>query len=269
MIGSVATSEFTPQVDIDPKDRPLILIAPRIEEAGEYNGEALSPWEEIAKCFVDAIVAAGGLPLQMALDCPDCVIERYVEVADGIAIPGGADVNPACWGDPEPYDPALCCDVRDTFELKLVEYALKAQKPLFATCRGAQLLNVACGGTLCMDVPGLGACEGMTQWKHDGVITKPVHPVTVEKDSLLSRVLDGATIIQTNSAHHCCVSTTGPDVRVTAHATDGVPEAIEVAGQPFALGVQWHPEYTWQTIESDFKLWAAFVDAAREGRASR
>lgn len=83
------------------------------------------------------------------------VIRHYIDIADGIAIPGGPDVNPKRWGDDRPYDPTLCCEIRDSFEFKLVGEVLRAKKPLFTTCRGTQLLNVATGGTLCMDVPSL------------------------------------------------------------------------------------------------------------------
>lgn len=269
MIGTKATATFSPHVTVAPEDRPVILIAPRWENAKEVNGEKLSANESIAKCFVDAIIAAGGLPLQMALNCSVDIIQRYIDMADGIAIPGGPDVHPRCWGDPTPYNPTLTCEIRDAFELKLVAYALEAKKPIFTTCRGTQLMNVAQGGTLCMNVTSLGAREGMAQWKHESVLTQPVHPVEVEEGSMLASILDGQQLIQTNSAHHCCVSDLGENVRVAAYATDGVPEAIEVMDQPFALGVQWHPEYTWSFIESDFKLWKAFIQAAIDNRKSR
>ncbi len=159
MIGTRTSSSYTPHVDVDPADRPLILVAPRWEEAKPFLSETLSPNEEIASVFVDAILAAGGLPLQMSITEDIEVIRHYVEIADGIAIPGGPDVNPKRWGDDRPYDPTLCCEIRDSFEFKLVDEVLRAKKPLFTTCRGTQLLNVATGGTLCMDVPSLGARE--------------------------------------------------------------------------------------------------------------
>lgn len=149
--------------------------------------ETLSPNEEIASVFVDAILAAGGLPLQMSITEDIEVIRHYVDIADGIAIPGGPDVNPKRWGDDRPYDPTLCCEIRDSFEFKLVGEVLRAKKPLFTTCRGTQLLNVATGGTLCMDVPSLGAREGRTQWRHTHVLNDPVHPVEVVPGSLLER----------------------------------------------------------------------------------
>jgi len=262
MIGTRTSSSYTPHVDVDPADRPLILVAPRWEEAKPYLSETLSPNEEIASVFVDAILAAGGLPLQMSITEDIEVIRHYVDIADGIAIPGGPDVNPKRWGDERPYDPTLCCEIRDRFEFKLVNEVLRAKKPLFTTCRGTQLLNVATGGTLCMDVPSLGAREGSTQWRHTHVLNDPVHPVEVVPGSLLERAVGGHRLIQTNSAHHCCVDRLGKSTRLVAKATDGVPECIEVEGQPFCLGVQWHPEYTWQTLETDFNLWKSFVEAA-------
>ena len=147
MIGTRTSSSYTPHVDVDPADRPLILVAPRWEEAKPYLSETLSPNEEIASVFVDAILAAGGLPLQMSITEDIEVIRHYVEIADGVAIPGGPDVNPKRWGDERPYDPTLCCEIRDRFEFKLVNEVLRAKKPLFTTCRGTQLLNVATGGT--------------------------------------------------------------------------------------------------------------------------
>ena len=185
MIGTRTSSSYTPHVDVAPADRPLILVAPRWEEAKPFLSETLSPNEEIASVFVDAILAAGGLPLQMSITEDVDVIRHYVEIADGIAIPGGPDVNPKRWGDERPYDPTLCCEIRDRFEFKLVNEVLRAKKPLFTTCRGTQLLNVATGGTLCMDVPSLGAREGRTQWRHTHVLNDPVHPVEVVPGSLL------------------------------------------------------------------------------------
>ncbi len=270
MIGPLtSTDNYNPHVEWAASERPLILVAPRWTEDCEHATEPLSPNESIAEWFVDAIIAAGGLPLQMALNCDDDIIDTYVQMADGVAIPGGPDVNPKRWGDTNPYDPTLCCEIRDAFEFKLVQAVIRARKPLFTTCRGTQLLNVAMGGTLCMDVPSLGAVDGMVQWRHTHALNEPVHPVNVREGSLLQQAVGGATQVQTNSAHHCCVDQLGQNVVLSGRATDGVPEAIEVTGQPFCLGVQWHPEYTWKKIESDFNLWRAFVAAAAEVKAAR
>lgn len=243
--------------------RPVILVAPRWIPETLYGTERLAAQEAISDCFVDAILAAGGLPLQMALTTDEGVIDAYLELADGIALPGGPDVSPRLWGSDAPADPALLCEARDAFEIPLVRRALEADLPLFATCRGAQVVNVALGGTLCTDVPSLGASEGMVQWRHEAVLHDAAHPVVVEEGSLLSRAMGGVTTAQVNSSHHCCVGALGEGVRLSARATDGVPEAIEVPGRRFCLGVQWHPEYTWRGLGTDLSLWRSFVDACR------
>ena len=89
--------------------RPVVLVAPRWEAPVVEGSETIAPQEAIADCFVDAILAASGLPLMMALTEDEDVIAEYVERADGIAVPGGPDVSPALWGDERPYDPALLC----------------------------------------------------------------------------------------------------------------------------------------------------------------
>lgn len=227
------------------------------------GSETIAPQEAIADCFVDAIAAAGGLPLMMSLTEDEDIIAEYVSLADGVAVPGGPDVSPALWGDERPYDPKLLCPQRDAFELPLLRAVLVADKPLLTTCRGTQLLNVALGGTLCMDVPSLGAREGMVQWRHTGILNGVAHPVEVEAGSLLSCSLGGVTRAQVNSAHHCCVDRLGEGVRLVARATDGVPEGIEVPGRRFCVGVQWHPEYTWREVGTDLALWESFVGACR------
>lgn len=244
--------------------RPLIGVTPRWEHkhGGLADYEVVSPEETIAHCFTAGIVAAGGLPVLLPLTEDESVMDECVAMCDGFAIPGGPDVNPARWGV-EGYDQSLLCPERDAFEFALVERVLAADKPLFTTCRGTQLLNVACGGTLCMDVPSLGAPEGMAQWRHTGILTMPAHPVDVFPGTLLSRCVGGQVQLQVNSAHHCCVEKLGDGVVLSARATDGVPECIELPDRRFVLGVQWHPEYTWPHLASDMGLWKSFVDACR------
>ena len=243
---------------------PIIGISPRVREYPRSleAQERLAPEWVVSSGFGEAILAAGGLPVLMPLTADESVIEQYVQRFDGFAIPGGEDVSPALWGE-SGYDSQQLCPERDGFELALVCRVLAADKPLLGTCRGAQLLNVALGGTLCMDVTSLGAPEGMAQWRHTKILTTPAHPVEVEEGTLLADAVGGRTSIQVNSSHHCCIARLGEGVRLTARATDGVPEAIEVPSKHFAVGVQWHPEYTWRTLDTDMGLWRAFVAACR------
>lgn len=242
--------------------RPVILVAARFEEGRAHKTEVLAPNECGARVFFDAILAAGGLPVQMSLTDDEDVIDQYVELADGVAIPGGPDVDPKLWGDDAPYDESLLCHVRDACELPLVRKAIAADKPLFTTCRGTQMLNVALGGTLDMDVPSIPRREGSVAHDHADLLTRTSHRVEIEPGSLLERA-SGSHGFAVNSAHHCCVGELGEGLVLSATSDDGIPECIEMPSRRFVLGVQWHPEYTWMPGGPDFNLWKAFVDACR------
>lgn len=245
-------------------ERPLIGITPRYAkgQVDEY-GNTRSDDELMAKVFTDSIYAAGGMPVLLPLICDGELQDRMVERCDGFAIPGGPDVDPAYWGV-EGYNEELLCHERDAFELPLVRRIIKADKPLFTTCRGTQLLNVALGGTLCMDVPNYPCPEGVQRANHNNCLSMLAHTIHVEQDSLLCQSLgEPGEIIEVNSWHHCCVDKLGDGLKLTARSTDGVPEAIERPENRFVLGVQWHPEYTWQLCDYDFNLWKAFVEASK------
>ena len=247
----------------DVQSRPIIGVAPRFQPDQEFLGERVGSSVAESTGQLDAIIAAGGMPVVLPLTDDEDLIRSYLDLCDGINVPGGPDVDPKLWGDDSGYDEKLLCHVRDGFELKLLSMALEMDKPIFTICRGTQMLNVVLGGTLCMDVPGLTPREGMNLWRHHMVLQTPAHPVEVKAGSLLSRCVGGRAELQVNSAHHCCVGELGKGAVLVAEATDGVPEAIEVPGKRFCLGVQWHPEHTWQRIPTDFMLWQAFVDACR------
>lgn len=248
------------------KKRPLIGIAPRWEPQTPSlrSPEQLAPTEGMASVFPDAVIDAGGTPVLLPLTDDEATIDQLIDLCDGFALQGGPDVDPKLFGDATDYGSRIyLCPERDAFELPLVRRILDADKPLFTTCRGTQLLNVALGGTLSMDVPNLPPKGGMSLWRHTGALLDPIHPVEVHPGTLLASIVR-EPLIQTNSAHHCCVSRLGEGAVLSAEATDGVPECIELPDRRFVLGVQWHPEYTWQKIGSDRALWHAFVEAAAE-----
>ena len=253
-------AENEAQAEAAQSRRPIILVATRFEEGHVHKTEKLAPNECGAAVFIDAILAAGGLPMQMALTDDEDVIDQYVELADGVAIPGGPDVDPKLWGDERPYDESLLCHVRDACEVPLVCKVVKADKPLFTTCRGTQVLNVALGGSLDMDVPSIPRREGSTSHDHAALLTRTCHQVEIFGESLLERA-SGSRGYSVNSAHHCCVKDLGDGLVLSATSDDGIPECVEMPGKRFVLGVQWHPEYTWEKCEEDFNLWKAFVAA--------
>lgn len=155
---------------------------------------------------------------------------------DGIVFTGGGDVHPRYYGRDEALDKAEGVVVeRDVFELKLVERVLERGMPLLAVCRGMQALNVALGGSLLVDV----ASAGFTDHRGPGV-----HPLMVDSHAMLYFAA-GARETEVNTSHHQAVDRLGTGLRPAAFAPDGVIEAVEWSskeGQPFLLGVQWHPE---------------------------
>jgi len=184
----------------------------------------------------------------------------------GLLLTGGSDVAPARYGEP-PHESVVDVEpARDEFELQLIQLARDAQLPLFAICRGIQVLNVAYGGTLVQDIASY--LPGALMHKLEVPPHEPyalAHDVWIEKDSLLSTLmrerLNDIDVCAVNSRHHQAVKDVAADLVVSATAPDGVIEALEDRSLPFCLGVQWHPENFWRTGE--FRpLFEGFLEAA-------
>jgi putative glutamine amidotransferase len=185
---------------------------------------------------------------------------------DGLLLTGGEDIEPSRYGaTPHPS----IVDVnpgRDEFEIALVTEARRRRLPILAICRGVQVLNVACGGTLVKDIATeiKGALEHKLQVPpHESYAL--AHEVWLDKDTLLARLmrerLSDADSCDVNSRHHQAVGRIAPGFVSSATAPDGVVEAIEDPSVPFCLGIQWHPENFWRTGE--FRpIFEGFVDAA-------
>ena len=188
-----------------------------------------------------------------------------LQALDGVLLTGGGDVDPVFYGEArhETVDDAE--PGRDEFELDLARRAMEQDFPLLAICRGAQVLNVAAGGTLVQDIPSAVA----TDLPHS--LTEPrdciAHDIRVVSDSRLHAALGNAVnascACRVNSRHHQSVGKLGKELVASATAPEGVIEAIEAPDAAFCVGVQWHPENFWRTGE--FKpLFDAFIAAARE-----
>jgi putative glutamine amidotransferase len=181
---------------------------------------------------------------------------------DGVLLTGGPDVNPKEYGEADRHPTVELDQVRDDYELTLARLAIAGDVPLLAICRGAQVLNVAAGGTLIQDIPSSQPSDlAHTIAKRDAI----AHDIVVEPNTCLSMLLapqleDGRVAV--NSRHHQSVKTAAPGFVVSATATDGVVEAIEKKDADFCLGVQWHPENFWRTGQFS-TLFGGLVEAAR------
>jgi len=183
----------------------------------------------------------------------------------GVLLTGGGDIDPVLYGEDRHPSIEDAEPGRDEFEIDLARRAASADVPLLAICRGAQVLNVATGGSLVQDIPS--AVESTLRHTIQEPKNAVAHTVRVAEGSRLRDAL-GATVDETltcrvNSRHHQSVDRLGSGLIGTATAEDGVVEAIEAAGARFCVGVQWHPENFWRTGEFA-PLFTAFVAAARE-----
>ena len=190
---------------------------------------------------------------------------KILNEVDGVLLTGGGDVDPVFYKEdrhPLTHDAE---PGRDEFEIDLARRAMSDNIPLLAICRGAQVLNVAAGGTLVQDIPS--AIE--SDLAHS--VTEPknleCHDIDVVAGSKLSTVLRGrlnpACSCRVNSRHHQSVGRPGAGLVVNARAADGVIEGIEKPDAAFCVGVQWHPENFWRSGEFN-PLFEAFVHAAQE-----
>ncbi len=237
--------------------RPLIGVTPRWFPAQDI----FCAGESVGDVFMDGLLDAGAMPVMVPITSDRGLIREYVELCDGFVIPGGHNVDPVFWGE-EPLWIDRLSPQRDGLELPLVEMLLERDKPLLGICRGAQVLNVVLGGSLVQDLTVLEPQGRPKLWKHETILDVPAHPIDVAPGSLLHDIV-GADTAEVNSSHTQCVATLGAGVVVTGRATDGIVEAIEVPDRRFCLGVQWHPEYTWELLPHDRGLFHALVDAAR------
>ena len=215
--------------------------------------------------YVTSLERAGATVrvLDPILDDPDGVLDA----CDGLLLTGGVDVEPARYGEAERHPTVVVDAARDTYELTLARAALERDMPVLAICRGAQVLNVAAGGTLIQDLPSV----IVTTLDH--AIDQPkdaiAHDVVVAAHSRLVNFLKTSSKppyrVAVNSRHHQAIRQPAPFFVVSATATDGVIEAIEKPDSAFCIGVQWHPENFWRTGEFA-GLFRGFVEAARERR---
>ena len=190
---------------------------------------------------------------------------QLVGQIDGLLLTGGGDIDPVFYREERHATVDDAEPGRDEFELDLARRAMQSNLPLLAICRGAQVLNVAAGGTLVQDIPS----AVQTTLEHS--LTEPknsiAHDVKITPGSRLQTVLahavTGEHTCRVNSRHHQSAGRIGEFLVASAMADDGVVEAIEAPDQDFCVGVQWHPENFWRTGE--FKgLFDAFVASARQ-----
>lgn len=204
----------------------------------QYLVESVAHWvmSHDALIFMIPSIESGGLIRRGNLSVSD-----YVAELDGLVLQGGADISPQTYGEVPLREEWQGDRVRDLYELELLRAFVSQRKPVLGICRGAQLINVAFGGTLYQDIetqiPG-------TLGHHDAAIyDQKFHDIRFIPDTGLARLYPDRTQARVNTIHHQAVKTLGHNVVVEARADqDRIIEAIRWQGESYVFGVQWHPE---------------------------
>ncbi len=212
--------------------------------------------------YIRALIATGATPLMIPPGLDTAALEALCGRLDGLLLTGGADIDPALYGEPRMPECGEIEPERDVMELALTRMALERDLPTFGICRGMQTLNVACGGALYQDI-ATQRPESLTHPQSDLPRNHLAHTVVVERDSRLHALL-GVEELRVNSLHHQAVSRPGEGARIVAWAPDGIAEALELPDHRFVVAVQYHPEELVETDALSRRLFAAFTEACRQ-----
>jgi putative glutamine amidotransferase len=212
--------------------------------------------------YLRAVEQAGGVPVLLAPQLSPAARDALWAQLDGLVLTGGGDIEPSRFGEAPHLKASLVSVDRDALELELVDRAMRDDVPIFAICRGLQVLNVALGGTLHQHVPDVfGERVQHSQAAKRHVAT---HEVKVQTEGTRVGTIVGASELVVNSFHHQAVARLGRDLRDVAWAADNVIEALEHADRHrFVVAVQWHPEDLVGHDAAARALFTAVVEAAR------
>ena len=234
--------------------KPLIGITTRNGKDSDRH-----PLTALQHSYINAIEQAGGLPILIpAILSEEGFLDLYSHLS-GILFSGGGDVALEHFnGSPHPRIGEVD-EKRDFTELSLMRVAVDDGKPILGICRGAQVMNVALGGTLYTHI--YDQLPGALDHAYPGDLRRTiVHPVNVDETTHSAEIF-GETLLNVNSLHHQGLKDIAPSLRVAGHAPDGLVEIVEIPDHPYAVAVQWHPE--WLTDQPSMqRLFKSFVDAS-------
>lgn len=238
----------------DHVSKPLIGIT-------TFNGknDYGRPMAGVQHTYVRAVTLGGGIPILIPAILPEEDLNELYSQVDGILFSGGGDISLKYFNGEDHPKISDVDDARDITELSLLKQSVEDGKPLLAICRGVQVMNVALGGTLYTHIPD----QFPNALHHDNEeFTEIIHPVNVDETSRLAEIF-GETLLNVNSLHHQGLKDVAPSLRVVGHAPDGMIEAVELPDHPYAMGVQWHPE--WLTDQPVMRrLFKSFVEATKK-----
>ena len=210
----------------------------------------------VTNAYIQSIRYSGGVPLVLPLVRSRQILGEYLRICDGFLFCGGNDITPLLFGqEPRKGNGATNLSL-DLFQIRLMKEILKTGKPLFSICRGMQVMNVACGGTILQDL-SLRSEKTLDHMQQSYARNEKSHKIYIKNGTLLKKYL--GSVLYVNSYHHQVLDKVGEDLTVSATASDHTVEAVELSSHPFALGVQWHPESMYRTSPEMRELFGSFI----------
>ncbi|APX72966.1 gamma-glutamyl-gamma-aminobutyrate hydrolase family protein [Companilactobacillus allii] len=208
----------------------------------------------VPRPIVDAVLTAGGIPISLPY-IPVDKVDSLLEKLDGIIFTGGPDVDPTFMGEEPIPKLGTTNRNRDIFEIALIKKAVEKHIPILGICRGAQIINIALGGSVYQDLTTQYGEPTLLKHHQNAPGNQPTHHVDIKKSILQNSV--GLTSF-VNSRHHQAIKEPAPSVKVVATASDGVIEAIE-NDDASVQAVQWHPENMWQEYPKQLAIFKDFI----------
>lgn len=217
--------------------------------------------------YIDAIFAAGGIPVCIPSIESEEDTDYYLSIIDGLLLTGGNDMCPRYYGEEPLKEVNNTSSVRDKYEIELFNRAYKIGMPIFGVCRGHQVINVCLGGTLYQDI-NRQLPESFGHYPKETSEDELYHSVNINKGTMLHSIMqEESTYV--NSFHHQSIKGLGDDLAVSAISKDGIVEAVESTQDRFLMGIQWHPESLIRKHPEFLKLFTSFCGAADEYKTIR
>jgi putative glutamine amidotransferase len=244
----------------------LILISPNVEKKGDEFGDLSI---SLSETYQAALMSAGAIPLALPATVSPDLIAECVRLSDGVLLTGGEDVDPRVYTDGLPARLRRTVTVtpdggeRDLRELLLIDEVFRQRKPLLAICRGHQILNVALGGTLIVDIRS--EMPAAINHRQMDKRSEVVHEARLTETGILAKIT-GRESMGVNSTHHQAVGRVAAPLQVIARSDDGVVESMQLKPNsvrmlPFLLSVQFHPERLVSRYAEHRAIFIAFTQA--------
>jgi putative glutamine amidotransferase len=217
--------------------------------------------------YIEAVEKGGGVPISLPVlehFNPE-IIKRQVSIIDALLIQGGLDVDPSLYGEERKPELEKIDEQTDKFLIELIKQAVARKIPILGICRGLQILNVYYGGTLYQDLKYAGFKNNDPHKQSEDNLTTTHHGIKLEKDSILSKIMNNKETLKVNSFHHQAINKIGKGLLVDAKSDDGIIEAIHLNDDShWVLGLQFHPEQLMRKDDEFLPIFKEFIQKARE-----